>query len=263
MSRHIKSLNGSWEFTLDPDNTGLSQDWHTGASRPFNGTIHVPSTWNLIEPEYEGIAFYRRRFLMDSQNNGRKIRLCFGAVNYRADVYLNGMHLGRHDGGYTPFSFDITSHVRYDGDNILVVRVVDPPNDGTHQEVDSLRFMEIPAGKESWYVNFSGIWQDVALVMTDQSYIEDVIVRPSAVSRSIHAVVTMQSTSSPDGTLTYRVTSLDGSSILGEERRLTCVEEGASYAYMDLDLPQCELWSPENPFLYLLNITLETADGRV
>ena len=198
---------------------------------------------------------------MDPQHDGRRIGLNFGAVNYRADVYLNGLHLGRHDGGYTPFSFDITPNVRYGSDNILTVRVVDPPNDGTHREVDGLRFMEIPAGKESWYVNFSGIWQDVTLVITDQSYIEEITVRPSAASRSIHAVVTMQSISSPDGTLTYRVMTLDGNRILAEEKRLTCVEEGASYAYMDMDLPQCELWSPDYPSLYLLRVILETADG--
>ena len=96
---------------------------------------NVPSVENAlnglnVRPEdYEGGVWYRRTFTLPDSLNGRFVRLNFYAVNYVADVWLNGKYLGYHEGGYTPFSFDVTGAVRFDSANVLAVRVEPPRED--------------------------------------------------------------------------------------------------------------------------------------
>ncbi|MBN1293686.1 MAG: hypothetical protein JXB48_17730 [Candidatus Latescibacteria bacterium] len=263
MGREIISLNGPWEIQFDHDNSGKEKGLLTDESITFGRTTDVPSTWNCIEPEYEGVAFYRKRFTVQPEFKDKKIRLRFGAVNYFAEVSLNGMVIGAHEGGYTPFEFDITGSVRFDTENILTVRVVDPPNDGSGRAIDGIRHMEIPSGKESWYVNFSGIWQNVELVVTNRTYIEDMIVIPNIEKNSVRVRLTVQSDTVGNGEIVFCVSDLTDSQILVSDQRITCIDEGHNLMIADLPLENFDYWEPDNPVLYKLTVTLKIDDSFI
>lgn len=173
MARHCYSLNGKWQAIIDPAQCG---DWRRVWKDPvpqkktdffeysFDGgpVLNVPGDFNSQLPElkyYEGVVWYRKDFQHSTAKNHR-LFLHFGAVNYLATVYLNGELLGSHEGGFTPFQFEITGKVR-DGSNSLVVKV------DNHRQKNG-----IPALGYDW-LNYGGITRDVNLVETPVSYIED------------------------------------------------------------------------------------------
>ncbi|MHB9028693.1 MAG: glycoside hydrolase family 2 protein, partial [Candidatus Latescibacterota bacterium] len=260
MSREAISLNGTWEIRFDSGNIGAREGWAV-KEWPETRTIDVPSTWNIIEPEYEGVAFYRRKFMVSGEHRGRKIRLRFAAVNYAAEVWINGVRIGEHEGGYTPFEFDIGDAVLFDTENDLTVRVVDPPNDGSGRAVDGLRHMEIPSGKESWYVNFSGVWQEVELLITGHTYVDDVHIVPDIKRGTIQARMTIQSESNQDGLLSFTITTLDGETELARQIRPVSLDKGLDLVSLDIPVPNSQYWEPENPALYLLTAGFSTRDG--
>ena len=257
MSRETISLNGSWDIQYDPENTGQHAGWANNKTMLFDNTIEVPSTWNLYNPDYEGVAYYRRTFLPERKYENKTIRLRFGAVNYSAEVFLNGTTLGKHEGGYTPFEFDITDAVRFDEDNLLVVRVVDPPNDGSGKAIDGLKHMEIPSGKESWYVNFSGIWQDVELIISDKTYIDTAVVTPNIGDGSITVRLVVKSCDVCDGDITFSAATPDGSREIASDTRIICIEKGENLSLVQLQLDSFLCWEPDNPELYLLTVNLD------
>ncbi len=261
MSRTKISLNGPWQIRFDPGEIGVSEGWIDGGWPEGGHETVVPSTWNLIEPEYEGVAFYRRTFQLSDEYRGRRVTIRFAAVNYAAGVWLNGAPVGEHEGGYTPFEVDITGAVRFNSENTLVVRVIDPPNDGSGRAIDGLRHMEIPSGKESWYVNFSGIWQDVELLVTEHTRVETVFVTPDVKRGTIRARMTMESETDRDGAIEFRVTTLDGETELARQVRPVCLDRGFNLVSLDIPVPDFQPWSPGSPTLYLLTAGFFTRDG--
>ncbi len=262
MSRIKVSLNGAWDIRFDPANVGVSEGWAVNEWPEHSRTVTVPSTWNLIEPEYEGVAFYRRVFTLSAEDREKAVRLRFGAVNYFAEVWVNGVPVGVHEGGYTPFEFDISGAVRFEGENTVTVRVVDPPNDGSGREIDGLRHMEIPSGKESWYVNFSGIWQEVELVLSERFYIEQVFVTPDLKRKMVRARMFLQSDANRDGVVSFRVTTLDGSTELAHQSRPVCLDKGFNLISLDIPLPEYRVWTLEDPALYNFSARVRIKDCR-
>lgn len=173
------SLNGPWEFEFDDSNTGLAQNW-AEANKKFSRTITVPFAFEtkksgIGDTSFHPWVWYRRSVTLPPAWNGKRILLHFGAVDYRAWVYINGRMAGSHEGGSVPFRFDVTELWKQ-GANSITVRVEDPPTD---------RFQ--PRGKQYWepqsrgifYTRTSGIWQSVWLEATGTSYLERVRITPS------------------------------------------------------------------------------------
>jgi hypothetical protein len=159
-------LNGIWEFQFDPDDKGLMEGWQQ-RHHPFETTIRVPFGWEsplsgVHRPDYKGVAWYRRAFTLPTEWQNRRIWLCFGAVDWQAQVWVNGKLAGMHEGGYSEFRLDITALVRFDAPNRLVVRVEDRTDP------------ETPLGKQipNWYTSTSGIWQTVWLEATGDACIK-------------------------------------------------------------------------------------------
>ena len=158
------NLNGEWDFAFDDSNIGLKERWYKKDSgRSFDRKIIVPFCFQsklsgIEDRSFHEVIWYRREFEISPQFIDKKVLIHFGAVDYRCRVYLNGEHVGSHEGGYIGFSLDITDYV--EEDNVLVVRVEDPSQD-----------LEIPRGKQYWkkdlerifYPRVSGIWQTVWL----------------------------------------------------------------------------------------------------
>lgn len=157
------NLNGEWDFAFDDQNIGLSEKWfHKNTS--FDKKIIVPFAYQtelsgIHDPSFHDIVWYAREFTVPKDWQGQRIILHFGAVDYRAWVYINGQYAGSHEGGHVSFSLDITNQLTW-GVEKVVVRVEDPSTDET-----------IPRGKQSWveksasiwYTRTTGIWQTVWL----------------------------------------------------------------------------------------------------
>ena len=170
------SLNGTWELSLDPEGR-----WQLPDEVPFRSRIEVPFS---PETPASGIGdtgfyrrvWYRRRFTAPRLRDGERLLLHFGAVDWAATVWVNGSPVGCHEGGYTPFTFDITPLLRRSGDQVVAVRADDDPAD-----------LAKPRGKQDWqrdphsiwYPRTTGIWQTVWLEKVPATWIGSVRWTPS------------------------------------------------------------------------------------
>ncbi|HYJ45642.1 MAG TPA: beta galactosidase jelly roll domain-containing protein, partial [Pyrinomonadaceae bacterium] len=171
--RNTASLDGQWKAIIDPYESG--EGYHFGKdARPKNksefleysfdttGTLNVPGDWNTQREQlffYEGAVWYRKSFDYQRKPNTR-LFVHFGAANYLAEVYLNGERVGRHEGGFTPFNFEITKLVK-EKENSLVVKV------------DNKRSAEgVPTLTTDWW-NYGGLTRAVTLVEVPDTFIQD------------------------------------------------------------------------------------------
>ena len=191
-ARRPVSLNGKWHCIVDPYDTGYFDYRHEPydkQARPSGGyfldrhakdksdlveynfdaspTLNVPGDWNTQDDKlfyYEGTVWYRTRFYAKKPAAGNRLFVYFAAVNYEADVYLNGKKLGKHVGGFTPFAYEITGVVK-EKSNSLVVRV----NNVRHAE-------GVPTVNTDWW-NYGGITREVLLVETPGTFISNFVLR--------------------------------------------------------------------------------------
>jgi Glycosyl hydrolases family 2, sugar binding domain/Glycosyl hydrolases family 2 len=168
-----RSLDGAWQFAVDREGkltiTDLSsvKDWRE---------IRVPLSWNAQFPDlrdYRGVAWYRKTVDLQSIRSDQTVLLKFGAVDYFAEVFVNGQKAGEHEGGYLPFTLDVGKLVKA-GANEIAVRVTDPDND--KERWGDMNFNEIPHGKQSWYVHTGGIWQSAYFEIKPKEYIQSISV---------------------------------------------------------------------------------------
>jgi hypothetical protein len=250
------NLNGPWEFRFDGQDQGLREWWEKPDSKGFDRTIVVPFPW---ESELSGIhqaqgspkiGWYRRRFPVPKEfPPDQQVWLRFGAVDWRADVWVNGRKVVEHEGGYTPFEADITEAVHREGDNVLVVRAFDPTDPS------------LPTGKQiHWYTPSSGIWQTVWLEARPKGYIADFRIIPALDP----ARVTFQvmATGLPRGG-DFQVRA-EARYFEGGERfsaaKAAKVQDNSTSFELTLEVPDAKLWTPESPHLY--DVTLELRDHQ-
>jgi hypothetical protein len=191
-----------WQFTPDPkaqfsiSNVDRSAKW-----RPARPGLSWNSQFDDLR-DYAGVGWYRVNVALPQPQPSTRQLIHFGAVDYLAEVWVNGKKVGDHEGGYTPFTFDLTGRV-HRGNNEILVRVFDPPmpppvpqplkNSGPPKEVlrpspakskalppleQGLDYNEIPHGKQNWYVQTSGLWQPVTLETVPTRYVAWVHVTP-------------------------------------------------------------------------------------
>lgn len=237
-----QNLNGLWNYAIRP----------AGETEPheFDGQILVPFA---IESSLSGVQktvgdanelWYSRTFTVPSKWKDKKILLHFGAVDWKADVWVNDIKIGQHTGGYTPFSFDITPAL-VKGDNKLVVKVWDS-TDKSYQ----------PRGKQVnkpggiFYTPVTGIWQTVWLEPVATEYIANVKSVPD-IDKGILTVNVC--TEAKDALVEVKV--LDGTNIVSTTKALAGQP-------LQLNIPNAKLWSPESPFLYNLEVAL-ISNGKV
>ena len=127
--REFQSLDGQWEIVFDKANEGRAGEWQKQKvfqSLEKRRKIVVPSCWEEIEQDYEGVGFYGKKFKVSNDWKGKVVRLQFGAVNYVAEVYVNDTPVGRHEGGYANFEFRIDDLLKFGKENFLSLRVIGP-----------------------------------------------------------------------------------------------------------------------------------------
>ncbi|OGU74250.1 MAG: hypothetical protein A2V93_08120 [Ignavibacteria bacterium RBG_16_34_14] len=168
LSAQTISLNGNWQFTID-SNKALTIESIKNCE--FRNSV-VPLSWQAQFDDlrnYQGVAWYKKSFTLSKIDRGKIVLIKFNAVDYLSEVYINNSSVGKHEGGYTPFEFDITDYIN-EGLNEIVVRVMDPVNNETMTE--GISYLNIPHGKQSWYVETSGIWQDVNIFIKPGLFIK-------------------------------------------------------------------------------------------
>lgn len=254
----VVSLNGDWHFAPDPGNTLKVEQLPSGQeARP----IRVPSSWQtqfVDLRDYAGVAWYWRSISLEKPPEGRIVLLRFGAVDYRAEVYVNGQKAGVHEGGYLPFEFDVTSLAR-SGENQIAVRVTDPG--AKPSEAEGIRYGEIPHGKQNWYVQTSGLWQGVELDIRPRTHLGQVRISARADGQfKIQGMVAHPPAAGESGApVTLEILEPGGNSAWRGARAL--VPGQGSFEFSG-NLLHPNLWSPSNPALYTLRATLSTGDSQ-
>jgi beta-galactosidase/beta-glucuronidase len=232
-----QNLNGLWDYAIRPKTE----------ARParFDGQILVPFP---VEAALSGVMkrvgdderlWYRRTFELPETRIGRRILLHFGAVDWEATVFVNGQELGQHRGGYDPFEFDITNALQKSGPQEIVVAVWDPTDAGTQPRGKQVRKPE-----SIWYTSTTGIWQTVWLEPVPQWRIEGLVLTPDVDHSRLVVDFDDRKFSSSNGAY---VVVLDG----GRE-----VARASGLGHIEVSIPDPQLWSPENPFLYDVRVVL-------
>jgi len=245
--RNLQSLNGKWNAIIDLYDQGRKNKIYLN-KKPQGKTdfyeysfenglrLNVPSDWNSQNPElkyYEGTVWYARRFDVQQVEN-KRLFLYFGAVSYRCKVYLNGIEIGSHEGGFTPFQIEVTNQLNAT-DNFLAV------------EVNNTRTADaMPAMAFDWW-NYGGITRDVFLVSTPQTFIEDYTVHLDKYKADrINATVKL-SAGSVNSPVVIEIPELN------VKHKLTANEKGM--AAISFNVKKIERWSPQSPKLYKVIIT--------
>jgi beta-galactosidase/beta-glucuronidase len=234
------NLNGLWDYAISPAEQQTAPD--------FSGQILVPFP---IESALSGVKrpllpgerlWYRRSFHLPEGWQAKRFLLHFGALDWQADVWVNGQPAGSHQGGYTPFSFDITESL-HDGENELLVSAWDPTD--SHWQP---RGKQVLAPKSIWYTAVSGIWQTVWLEPVPDPYISRLKLTPDLDQASLHIELTMGGSQPCQGMITAEARAagqvIASTSAPAEELALT------------LSIPDPRPWSPSSPHLYELSVSI-------
>jgi beta-glucuronidase len=264
------SLNGTWNYIVDPYENGYYNyryEPFDNAANPSRSayfmdakqldkselleydfdrseTITVPGDWNTQKERlfyYEGTVWYRTLFDLTTSAPANRVFLHFGAVNYRADIYLNGKKLGQHIGGFTPFSFEVTGLIK-ERRNSLVVKV------------DNKRTKEgVPTLNTDWW-NYGGITRDVKIVETPSAYIADHVLQLDAKDGSvITGHVTLSGKDVSQKNITVEIPELSVKSAVRTDSSGTVV--------FSLRAKNIIRWSPSTPKLY--TVTVSSGSDRI
>ena len=242
-----QSLNGLWEYGLTPSDAAAPPAVYDGqilVPYPYESAlsgVHKPS------PVTQRL-WYRRTFTVPAawRTNGQRVLLHFGAVNWDSTVRVNGRLMGDHKGGYTAIDYDITDALK-PGANELIVSAFNPMIDGTpySQVMGKQRAHPISV----LYTGATGIWQSVWLEPVPAAHITSVKLTPDINDKTLTLTVNAV------GTASVKVTAADGT-------RIVATAGGAAGTEITLPIASPHLWSPSDPHLYDLQVTL-VQNGKV
>jgi len=260
------NLNGEWDFAFDDNNVGLKEKWFQNGGT-FDRKINVPFAYQtelsgINDPSFHDFVWYSREFTVSKDWNNQRIILHFGAVDYRAWIYVNGEYVGFHEGGNVSFSFDITDHLTW-GNEKVVVRVEDPSTDET-----------IPRGKQFWieqsdsiwYTRTTGIWQSVWFEPVSPTHVSKLRLTPDIDRGDI--IVEFE----VSGECINKQADIE-ISFQGEKVAKDTIEVFEPYNKRSVNLYNRQIfrtafhhtgwnWSPENPNLFDIKFTLKDGDNQ-
>ncbi|MCM5661578.1 glycoside hydrolase family 2 protein [Galbibacter mesophilus] len=240
-----KNLNGLWDFSIQEKNADAPQQFKEKILVPF--PVESSLSGVMKDVGAEKVVWYNKAFIIPKRWEGKRVLLHFGAVDWKAEVWLNDIKIGSHTGGYTPFSFDITPFLTSEDQN-LVVKVWDPTNDGPQP-----RGKQVEEPKGIWYTPVTGIWQTVWLEPVSEKYIENLRITPDIDASSVSILAETDNTSYGD---VVEVSVMDGEKVISVSK--TRADEA-----LQVHLKDQKLWSPENPFLYNVKVRLLSEGEQV
>jgi beta-galactosidase/beta-glucuronidase len=232
------NLNGLWEYSILPSSSNQMTQTDGQILVPFAVESALSGVGKRVGKD--SLLWYKRTVAIKPRKNERTL-LHFGAVDWHARVFVNGQEAGWHQGGYSPFTIDITRYLSKSGRQEITVRVWDPTDDGPQP-----RGKQIKNPHGIWYTPVTGIWQTVWMEQVPESYI--VHTQQSADIDKKQIRVSAEFANSVNGE-EWKVTVLSGENIIAEKQTAVGNE-------LQLDIPSPRLWSPSDPFLYDLKISL-------
>jgi len=252
--RIVLPVNRNWRYSRKFVEGGHSRDFDDSKfDRVVVPHTNVPLPWHgFDEKTYEFVSLYRRRFKLPPEARGKHVFVDFEGVMTASTVWINGQSLGEYKGGYTPFSFELTPHVDFVGENVLAV------------DVDSTERLDIPPfGYEIDYLTFGGIYREVSLRVVPATFIENIFARPKDVlssNPSLDVDCFIQHLEATHEPLTLEAELLDGDRVVGkgsqEVRPSGAATEPAPHTIRLEHLAGIKLWSLEERNLYSIRVRL-------
>lgn len=256
------SLDGNWEIVFDHQNEGAKAAWHKNEvfqSLKNIKKIKIPSSWETIEQDYEGVAFYRYAFDVPENWKDKVVRLQFDAVNYLSEVWLNGEVVGFHEGGFTPFEFRVDNMIETGKENVLILRVVGPIL-LSDKNIDGVTALQTP----QWRGGISGgIWQKVRLIASGETYVKDVFIEPNIQNNSaaFHLELDHTAIFGNNIDIAVKITDAKSGSAITSTNETLKVRPGLNDHQIALTIPNAKYWSPDNPHLYKVKVILKKEES--
>ncbi len=244
-----QNLNGRWSFRFDKGDEGENAGWY-GGTLASTHSILVPFSWGAPlsgVPDSADIGWYQRTVEVPANWRGKRVFLVFGASDWRTSAWLDDTKLGEHQGGYTPFSMELTSVVKFGSEQRLTVRVDDSPHAFKLE------------GKQG-YGKARGMWQTVYLEARGGDPLRYVHFTPD-IHRNLVSVDARLLEPAPQA-MTLRIAFKSGDTFSAGGATLPAtvlqhIARGATAVRFDVTVPNARLWSPDDPFLYQVAVTVE------
>jgi hypothetical protein len=238
----------NWRLATDPNNVGVAEKWFDGA-RPDAKRTKVPWTIQNIFPGYAGYAWYWRDVAVPANpHEGGRYLLRFWDVDYVADVWVNGTHVGRHEGAQTRFTFDVTDAIKPGAQNRIAVRVL-----SLFGTMEGIVRSQTPHGGYRDF-NLGGIFDSVELLIVPQARIDDLFVRadPKSGKIRIKAEICNASKKAVKGSIGFSVTPANGGESIDTMRLDRDIPPGISTIRAEMQVANPRLWQLNDPQLYLM-----------
>ena len=233
------NLNGLWDYAITPVTEIVPGTYQGKILVPFPVESALSGVRKTVGPD--NILWYRTKFLIPSAMKGKNILLHFGAIDWESSIYINGIRLGVHKGGYDPFSFDITQFVKKGGQQQLDIRVADPADKGPQP-----RGKQVGNPQSIWYTSVTGIWQTVWIEAVPKTFISSTKQLPDIDKKVLKIDVNIEDPQPGD---IIHVSAWDGPNLVSEK-------EAPAGTGIILPVADPKLWSPDNPFLYDLKVSI-------
>lgn len=254
-NRSISDLSGIWEFKKDPENIGIKNQWFNGLTE--TRSIAVPGSWNeqfTDSRDYLDAVWYQTEAFVPENWSDEEVWIRFGSVNYHATVWVNGRQLGIHEGGHLPFAFDISKVTKTGEKNTIVVRVENElkPSRVPTGDVPNGFFSNYPKSNFDFFP-YAGINRKVWLyTLPKKGKISDITVKTNFEKTTGKVTVAIE-----------KVGAVKSGEVIltGDKNSITkSFKFSKGKATVEIDVPQVNLWSIENPFLYDLKVVIKDND---
>jgi beta-glucuronidase len=254
-NRSISDLSGIWEFKKDPENIGIKNQWFNGLTE--TRSIAVPGSWNeqfTDSRDYLDAVWYQTEAFVPENWSDEEVWIRFGSVNYHATVWVNGQQLGIHEGGHLPFAFDISKVTKTGEKNTIVVRVENElkPSRVPTGDVPNGFFSNYPKSNFDFFP-YAGINRKVWLyTLPKKGKISDITVKTNFEKTTGKVTVAIK-----------KVGAVKSGEVIltGDKNSITkSFKFSKGKATVEIDVPQVNLWSIENPFLYDLKVVIKDND---
>lgn len=237
------NLNGLWDYAIRPKEAPDASSYDGKILVPFAVESALSGVGRTVAKE--NVLLYRHSVTLPSTFKNKTVLLHFGAVDWKCDVSVNSVSVGSHTGGYDPFSFDITSALKRSGAQEITVTVWDPTDEGPQP-----RGKQVKTPKGIWYTPVTGIWQTVWLEAVPKTHLKSIRLTPDLDKETL--ALDAQAVNFETGDR-LKISVWDGVNKVAEQ--------DSESLRMQLSVPGAKHWSPQDPFLYDLRITL-TRKGK-
>lgn len=252
--RMILPLNRNWRYSHSVVEGAHERNFDdTACERVVVPHTNIKLPWHSFDDKsYEFVSLYRRRFKLPPGGRGRHVFADFAGVMTASTVWINGVRLGEYKGGYTPFSFDLTPHLDFDGENVLAI------------DVDSTERPDIPPfGRQIDYLTFGGVYREVALRIVSSTFIENIFAKPKDVLTPhprVEVDCYVQHLAESREPLTLLVELRDGERVVAKATAKVAAsqptKEPVAYTVLLENLPTVKLWDLRDPALYAIHVRL-------